>query len=89
MRVTFLVIALLGLLSGIAIRHGCGARDRECRCHRCDRDRLASSIARKGAGVSAHIAEHDARTERVAAMTGIDRASTTEGDGGSEFDPAA
>ena len=34
---------------------------------------LAVSIARKGAGVSGQQAEHDRRSARVAAMTGIDR----------------
>jgi hypothetical protein len=34
---------------------------------------LAVSIRRKGAGVSGARAEHDRRSERVAAMTGIDR----------------
>jgi len=34
---------------------------------------LAVSVVRKGAGVSGAEAEHDRRSERVAAMTGIDR----------------
>lgn len=34
---------------------------------------LAVSVAQKAAGVSGHLAEHDRRTARVAAMTGIDR----------------
>jgi hypothetical protein len=34
---------------------------------------LAVSVARKGAGVSGQRAEHDRRTARVVAMTGIDR----------------
>ncbi len=52
---------------------------------------LGSSIVRRSAGVSGREAEHDRRTERVAAMTGIDRrvepatADTTAG--GKEFDP--
>ena len=51
---------------------------------------LAVSIARKSAGVSGHRAEHDRRSARVAAMTGIDRA-TAEADVprlGPEFPPA-
>jgi len=51
---------------------------------------LAVSIARKSAGVSGHRAEHDRRSARVAAMTGIDRA-TAEADvprPGPEFPPA-
>jgi hypothetical protein len=49
---------------------------------------LASSIRRKAAGVSGREAEHDRRSELVAAQTGIERhredAPTT---GGPEFDP--
>jgi len=51
---------------------------------------LAVSIARKSAGVSGHRAEHDRRSARVAAMTGINR-STAEPDvssSGPEFSPA-
>ena len=39
---------------------------------------LAVSIARKRAGVSGHRAEHDRRSARVAAMTGIDRSQPAE-----------
>jgi hypothetical protein len=38
---------------------------------------LVVSIQRKGAGVAGQHAEHDRRTARVAAMTGIDRATGT------------
>ena len=51
---------------------------------------LAVSIIRKGAGVRGAEAEHDRRTERVAAMTGIDRVVTaerTDQDVGPEFPP--
>jgi hypothetical protein len=54
---------------------------------------LAVSVRRKAAGVSGAQAEHDRRTERVAAMTGIDRTvderpDTTAGDDvGPEFPP--
>jgi hypothetical protein len=55
---------------------------------------LGVSIARRGAGVSGQRAEHDRRTARVAAMTGIDRedrAALDRGDGppasGPEFPP--
>lgn len=53
---------------------------------------LAVSIARKDAGVTGQQAEHDRRSERVAAMTGIDRAAPTalvEAPAGPrrEFDP--
>ena len=51
---------------------------------------LAISIQRKSAGVSGHSTEHDRRTARVAAMTGIDRAvdgQSGEPVGGREFTP--
>jgi len=54
---------------------------------------LGVSIARKGAGVSGQQAEHDRRTARVAAMTGIDRpgapaeVSVTASPRGPEFPP--
>ena len=51
---------------------------------------LVVSIVRRSAGVSGASAEHDRRTERVAVMTGIDRAErATEGRAaGKEFPPA-
>jgi hypothetical protein len=50
---------------------------------------LVVSIARRRAGVSGHLAEHDRRTARVAAMTGIDRtaAPTEAAARGPEFPP--
>ena len=51
---------------------------------------LVVSIVRRKAGVSGAQAEHDRRTERVAAMTGIDRTVTDpddRGDHGPEFPP--
>ena len=54
---------------------------------------LAVSIRRRAAGVSGQQAEHDRRTERVAAMTGIERAAdappeeSTSADRGPEFPP--
>jgi len=49
---------------------------------------LGVSIARRGAGVSGQRLEHDRRSERVAAMTGIDRAAARPlDDGGPEFPP--
>ncbi|MDJ0767749.1 MAG: hypothetical protein QNJ12_03110 [Ilumatobacter sp.] len=51
---------------------------------------LVVSVARRSAGVSGQIAEHDRRTARVAAMTGIDRAVDGErrsGARGAEFPP--
>ena len=50
---------------------------------------LVVSVARKGAGVSGQRAEHDRRTARVVAMTGIDRSVAVEAPaGGREFPPA-
>jgi hypothetical protein len=50
---------------------------------------LVSSVVRKAAGVRGEDTEHDRRTERVAAMTGIDREVTARsGDRGQEFAPA-
>ncbi len=43
---------------------------------------LVVSVARRGAGVSGQRAEFDRRSARVAAMTGIERAADTDGDGG-------
>jgi hypothetical protein len=43
---------------------------------------LGVSVARKDAGVSGQRAEHDRRTARVAAMTGIERAGDTADGGG-------
>lgn len=54
---------------------------------------LGVSVARRGAGVSGQRAEHDRRTARVAAMTGIDRRVgdredvAVGGDAGPEFPP--
>ncbi len=51
---------------------------------------LVSSVRRRAAGVSGRREEHDRRTQRVAAMTGIDRQSAAtrrEREAGPEFDP--
>lgn len=52
---------------------------------------LAVSVMRRGAGVSGQVAEHDRRTARVAAMTGIEREVSSTGradtDRGPEFPP--
>lgn len=50
---------------------------------------LVVSVARRRAGVRGQRAEHDRRTARVAAMTGIDRAAAAESDAssGPEFPP--
>ena len=48
---------------------------------------LVQSVVRRRAGVSGHRAEHDRRSERVAAMTGIERGERTAPATGTEFDP--
>ncbi|HEY5662767.1 MAG TPA: hypothetical protein VIS05_01895 [Ilumatobacter sp.] len=52
---------------------------------------LAVSVARRSAGVSGHRSEHDRRTARVAAMTGIERSPgqppAAGAGGGPEFPP--
>ncbi|MET0146647.1 MAG: hypothetical protein ABW328_17940 [Ilumatobacteraceae bacterium] len=50
---------------------------------------LVVSVVRRSAGVSGQVAEHDRRSSRVAAMTGIDRtaAATTTRVTGPEFPP--
>jgi hypothetical protein len=51
---------------------------------------LASSVQRRRAGVSGQREEHDRRSARIAAQTGIERAgrlATADVDGGPEFDP--
>lgn len=48
---------------------------------------LVSSFVRRSAGVSGAQLEHDRRSERVAAMTGIERESTTTAQG-REFNPS-
>jgi hypothetical protein len=47
---------------------------------------IVVSVRRRAAGVGGHLVEHDRRTARVAAMTGIDR-TTTRAEGGLEFPP--
>jgi len=48
---------------------------------------LAVSVRRRRAGVGGASADHDRRTARVAAMTGIDRDGPARSDGGAEFPP--
>jgi len=49
---------------------------------------LAVSIVRRRAGVSGHLATADARSARVAAMTGIEREATARDESLAEFPPA-
>ena len=49
---------------------------------------LAVSVARRTAGVSGQQAEHDRRSARIAAMTGIERTATRRDATAAEFPPA-
>jgi hypothetical protein len=48
---------------------------------------IAVSVRRRAAGVSGQVAEHDRRSARVAAMTGIDRTAGSDDRHGPEFPP--
>ncbi|MEZ5280455.1 MAG: hypothetical protein R2770_08265 [Acidimicrobiales bacterium] len=87
MRGTYIIIAGLGLIAGlrwgsIPVREVSAAAVVVAGAIA-----LASSIVRRRAGVSGHKAEHDRRTERVAAMTGIERSAASRDDSLPEFDP--
>lgn len=87
MRGTYIIIAGLGLIAGlrwgsIPVREASAAAVVVAGAIA-----LASSIVRRRAGVSGHKAEHDRRTERVAAMTGIERSAASRDDSLPEFDP--
>lgn len=88
LRGTYLLLAagavLLGLrfdtvpgreIAGVGVVLGCGLA-------------LGVSIVRRAAGVRGQRAEHDRRSERVAAMTGIDRTGAADGDDRDEADDA-
>ena len=87
MRGTYLLIAAIGLL--IAWRYGSvlGRDVALVGVVAGSGVALVSSIVRRRAGVSGHLAEHDRRTERVAAMTGIERAAAERDTSAREFDP--
>lgn len=87
MRASYLVIALIALVAGVqwapltlrdlsslAVVLAIAAG-------------LVSSVVRRSAGVSGHEAAHDERSERVAAMTGIERTAVERTTTGPEFDP--
>jgi len=89
MRATFGSIALLGLLAGL--RYGVVAGRELALAGVVAATVVAtiSSVVRRKAGVSGHVADHDRRSERVAAMTGIDRHVDAQAGPatGAEFDP--
>lgn len=87
MRGSYIVVAALGLAAGlrwgvVALRELSSAA-----VILASGVALVSSIVRRRAGVSGHRAEHDRRTERVAAMTGIDRQVSDRDESAAEFDP--
>ncbi len=82
LRGVYFCFALGALAAGPALRRRAGPRGGFGRC----RDRPASaalgvSIVRRKAGVSGQQEEFDRRSERVAAMTGIERTVVTEAAG--------
>jgi len=87
MRASFGSIALLGLLAGLRYGVVVGREIASAGVVAATALAMASSIARRKAGVSGHVSEHDRRSERVAAMTGIDRAAKTAPVVGREYDP--
>lgn len=88
MRSTFATIALLGLLLGLRYDTVVGREIASAGVLTFSLIALVSSILRRGAGVAGHVGEHDRRSERVAAMTGIDRSVPEEVTrSGPEFDP--
>ncbi len=90
LRITFLCLAIGAAVFGLTHDGGSAARVRDvasvavavsCAVA------LAVSIARRRAGVSGQRDEHDRRSQRIAAMTGIDRDEQTLERVGREFDP--
>lgn len=80
LRGTYLVIALIGLVLGVRYSPVAGREFGSLGVVITVSIALGVSIARRRAGVSAHRAEHDRRTARVAAMTGIDRQRPVDDD---------
>jgi hypothetical protein len=89
LRGTYLLMALGALLAGL--RYGDGVPVRELASAGvvlASGAALAVSIVRRGAGVSGDREEHDRRSARVAAMTGIERHRAELDATGPEFPPA-
>lgn len=87
MRGSYALIALGGLLAGLRYGTVAGREVASALVVLATSGALVASIVQRRAGVSGHSAEHDRRTERVAAMTGIDREVSAEPRTGNEFDP--
>ena len=88
MRGTYLLMALGALYIGLTLVETVPVREAaSAGVALASGAALASSIVRRKAGVSGQAVLAEARTERVAAMTGIDRQAAEKHDGGPEFDP--
>ncbi len=87
MRGTFISIAVIGVVIGRRYDPVAGRDVAQVGVVLAASYALVMSVVRRSAGVSGHRAEHDRRTERVAAMTGIERTGSTERSDGPEFDP--
>ena len=88
MRATYLAIGALALMTGIVWAPLVGRDVASAAVVVATAAALWSSVARRSAGVSGHRAAHDERSERVAAMTGIERTVTDRTAEGPEFEPS-
>jgi len=88
MRATYLAIGALALMTGIVWAPLAGRDVASAAVVLATAAALWSSVARRSAGVSGHRAAHDERSERVAAMTGIERTVTDRTAEGPEFEPS-
>ncbi len=86
-RGTYLVIALMGLAAGLAFGVDPVREASAAAVALVTAVALVQSWTRRKVGVSGQQAIAEARSERVAAMTGIDRAATAKAESGPEFDP--
>lgn len=88
MRGTYAVMALLAFWVGIAVIEPVPLRDlASLGVGLASLAALGSSVIRRGAGVSMQRGQVERRSERVAAMTGIDREQQAFDDAAPEFDP--
>ncbi|MFW2382676.1 MAG: hypothetical protein ACN4GZ_13025 [Acidimicrobiales bacterium] len=86
-RGTYLVVALLGLAAGLAFGVNPVREVSTAAVAGVTAVALIQSWTRRKAGVRGQRQIAEARSERVAAMTGIDRAETAKTIGGPEFNP--
>ncbi len=86
-RGTYLAVALLGLAAGLAFGVNPIREASTAAVAAVTAVALIQSWIRRSAGVRGQAEIAEARSARVAAMTGIDRAATPKASGGPEFDP--